>query len=654
MTEFVNPYSFVPFPSEISRDPAPPCGHSQRFPDRWSGQIDVALTCLSPLLIRGYGKVEKGAAEEVDVPPRHSSGELFVPGSSLHGALRSLHETLAGGCLRVFDDTFVPVYRAQVKPLGLNFRLAVVQKEQQEGVTLRLCDANSVVYVDHLVFKAAGSPDQLRSGARFALEPAPSLVPQSQGKRRTYSEAAGRARYTRDGEWVVLVTDTRARDGEGPCYFAAGRIGNERLAVEQDVLEDFQLLVEGADDLRTARVSKSGEASQTGVHWPPLKERGSQHGSTVIGYRDLASRNLRDGQVLWAEVRNGRVYSLRLAQAWRELGTGATAARIPSSLKACTDPNALCISCRLFGSANTEAGKEGREAVQHSYRGHVRVLDARPVRAEVDDDVYTLTAPGSPKPGAGQFYLNNANVKPAAPNATPARQWGAAADQPTPRQLRGRKMYWTTTWSDVRRRRAEAQDPDSDSELVSRAQPVAKGSTFQSTVVFENLTSVELGSLLAALDPGRWALAAGREQNLAVRLGGGKPLGFGVVQSEVTQLRLDHSASRWLGVADVVPTADIGDMVTTFVEAAPAPVTDTWESLAHLLTVDFVDRDLVQYPVGTSNVFDFWGKSIGVTRGTQTLPLIALPDASSDGADQVLDGRDAAPKTNPSFQRGRR
>jgi len=657
MTEFVNPYSFVPFPSEISRDPEPPCGHSQRFPDRWSGQIDVALTCLSPLLIRGYGKIERakvgtGKVEEIDVPPRDGSGQLFIPGSSLHGALRSLHETLAGGCLRVFDDTFVPVYRSLPKPLGTSYRLALVERDQKDEVTLRLCDADTVVYIDHRVFETAGSPEQLHSGARFVLEPSPPLLPQTHGKRRTYLQDAGKATYTKDGEWVVLVTDTRVRSAGKPdhprrCYFAAGRIGNERVPVEHEVLEDFRLLVAGADDLRPTRASKSGGNKQIGVHWPPVKEGGSQRGSKVIGYRDLANPDLRQGQVLWVEVRKGRVRSLQLAQVWREMGKGNAGTRVPASLNCCSNPEHLCISCRLFGSADNERGKEGREAVQHSYRGHVRVLDAHPVEAEVDGHVYTLSALGSPKPGAGQFYLNNKNVKPAAVKTKPARQWGAAADQPAPRQLRGRKMYWTTTWSDVRRRRAEAEHDDVDSLMNSRAQPVAKDSTFQSAVVFENLTSVELGSLLAALDPNRWAVATGHNQPLAVRLGGGKPLGFGVVQSEVTELRLDDSASRWLGTVSAAERVGIDDLVKSFVTAAPAHVTDTWSSLAHLLTLDFVNPDLVQYPIGSPDAFAFWGNSIGETQGTKTLPLINLPDASRDGDAQVLDGRNAAPMTDP-------
>src|ERR1035437_1952398 len=123
---------------------------------------------------------------------------------------------------------------------------------------------------------------------------------------------------------------------------------------------------------------------------------------------------------------------------------------------------------------------------------------------------------------------------------------------------------------------------------------------------------------------------------MAVRLGGGKPLGFGVVRSEVMQLRLDHSGSRWLGTAEAAQAADIGDLVNTFAHGAPATVTDTWVSLAYLLALDFVDPDLVQYPVGTGDVFDFWSNSIGQTRRRQTVPLINLPDASGDRSAQVI------------------
>ena len=41
---------------------------------------------------------------------------LRLPGSSVKGAVRSLHETLAGGCLRVFDEDFIPSYRDRRGP----------------------------------------------------------------------------------------------------------------------------------------------------------------------------------------------------------------------------------------------------------------------------------------------------------------------------------------------------------------------------------------------------------------------------------------------------------------------------------------------------------------------------------------------------------
>ena len=104
MVEFVNPYTMVP--SAPPGRGAPP-GHDSLGRDRLAGWIELTITARTPLLL---GHREDGGAPALLVAP---DGSVVIPGSSLHGAVRSLHETLAGGCLRVLAATDVPVHRDQ-------------------------------------------------------------------------------------------------------------------------------------------------------------------------------------------------------------------------------------------------------------------------------------------------------------------------------------------------------------------------------------------------------------------------------------------------------------------------------------------------------------------------------------------------------------
>ena len=99
VVRFVNPYTFVRQAPEPVRQA--PAGHAVMGEGRFCGVIEVTLTAQTPLLIGGFPGQESG---EPDVPRRSTVDRTaIVPGSGLMGAVRSMHEALAGGCLRVLD-----------------------------------------------------------------------------------------------------------------------------------------------------------------------------------------------------------------------------------------------------------------------------------------------------------------------------------------------------------------------------------------------------------------------------------------------------------------------------------------------------------------------------------------------------------------------
>ena len=149
MTErFINPYTFVPFPERIDR--RGPAGHHLLAAGNLSGTLTVTWRFASPFQA-----------------PEGQSGTtvLRLPGSSVKGAVRSLHETLAGGCLRVFNDSFVPSYRDQATARSGDWTMALVEQCTQDGqpLTVRLCD--DVCWVPAPKLRAACGQD-LRTGSR--------------------------------------------------------------------------------------------------------------------------------------------------------------------------------------------------------------------------------------------------------------------------------------------------------------------------------------------------------------------------------------------------------------------------------------------------------------------------------------------------------
>ena len=140
MTRFVNPYTFVPHAPEPQR--RRPAGHDAMGDEQFSGVLKITLTACTPLLIGGFTREEPGGAKRHDVP-RRADGTVMVPGSGLMGAVRSVHEALAGGCLRILDISRVPVHRHPANTSETrDLRLAVVTQVDANGQATRvaLCD----------------------------------------------------------------------------------------------------------------------------------------------------------------------------------------------------------------------------------------------------------------------------------------------------------------------------------------------------------------------------------------------------------------------------------------------------------------------------------------------------------------------------------
>lgn len=622
-----------------------PHGHDGTTPGLLSAQLRITVTARAPLLVRGFGSDD--APRLPDRPDPAGPGRVaMIPGSGLHGAVRSLHEALTGSCLRVVDDVSVPFYRQQADGKQVSkLRLAIVTAatapasadEPQRPPTVRLCEPGEplrhrlgmgLLTQLHQQLAPRGG---LRSGDRLDVTvPADEKVPLE-------------ASPNPEGRWVVFISHGAARK-EWHTYKAAVReLTADHRTIPGTAWTEFLDIVKTADDLRRERLCQQPE----GERWAEVefthKPKGGRETKHKVGMRSLARETVHVGQPLWVMLDDdGEITQVGLAQIWREKGTIPVARRI-GDYGPCRDPKDLCPSCRLFGSADV-SGKAVGPTEQRSYRGHVRFSDAVATAAVTPTKDVRLPPLGQPNPGSGQFYLENpTEVIGNASRGEPLRQWGSSADRRDggPRRIRGRKFYWHTVPQQGRLpARGEARPAQVGGPMSAPAVLFPAGTTFTATITAVDVDRGQLGALLAAFDSSD---VLGQADAL-VHLGGGRPLGYGSCRID-----LDEDASRvWVsaaryGAAVTPTTAEL--LVESRAEFAGTAGRQGWAELAKVLSAAAVAGQNVWYPPGEGRRndekydtgFEFWKQSSGkqlaadekrpkVRKG---YPLTVLPLASA-------------------------
>ena len=655
---FINPYTFVPFPS-AGGVKAEPAGHDRLGPGHYSGRITVSGTARTAIMVRG--SVENDEPVLPWHPGANGTRQAIVPGSGLAGAVRSLHETLAGGCLRVFDHEFLPTYRDMASRNSFDrLVMALVTEVDGKGRPLAMILCTDVVWTDAVDLQRVVR-EPLHTGMVLDIDERDmTAIGTDWGRERVGIEAATPRSDPVEGAWLVLVADAGAREQDEVFRIALARLpdGPESVSVDDQAWTDYERCALDAEDMRQQR------KDQGRLDALRLKETGYSTGQALtelmkdvrwndhdIGRRQLVRPWARPGTVLWVRRKDGEITDLRPAVLWRHSGQRPAGERVPESLRACRYPRDLCPSCRIFGSVDAQRREEDDKARQCSYAGHVRFTDLVAAKcAPTDGPVRPLAPLSSPRSGSGQFYLDNGNsVLPQRDNEV-LREWGGSADSRQPRQLRGRKYYWSTRPAKQHPRRSDKRKHHSD-EMVTSARVFEHQQRFDTTVCFDGLTLPELGGLLAALQPALLLTPASSHRDPAVCLpiGGGKPFGFGALETRLTLDRIDSAGSRY--GEEEPPDVTIEQAVEQFRTSIPEGIRDTvWPALSAVLTLDHVDPDHVWYPPGASwnehhtgrpdalesfdRGYEFWKTSRGQRmRKEPDRPLVPLPDAAA-GADQ--------------------
>jgi hypothetical protein len=434
--------------------------------------------------------------------------------------------------------------------------------------------------------------------------------------------------------------------------------------------DTYRLAADGADDVRLQRRDQRMKGGGEKVNLD-VWTRGGLH----IGQRQIVSMEAKVGDIYWVRTtdpaldesdqsqdsadvsgdsyphdatRVRLVAEMKAAFLWRGPGKGEAEKRVPAILLPCTNPDSLCISCRVFGMTGEQNDTKG--AAEHrAYRGHVRIGDALAMGA-VELLGVALAPLGAPRPGAGQMYLVHDGKPATTRDDLPTREWGAAPDDGGPRPLRGRKYYWHGDPNVQYPPRYRERRHQAGKAMGGEVQAAPPGSEFQAEVTFENLDAAEIGGLMAAFDPALVLKDSYVPPGLAAsqvlhRIGGGKPLGLGTVEVKIEpqSFLAESAAARYLGEADhALPSVE--SCIDAFVVSVPGAVRQVWPDLAAVLDFGHVDPRFIWYPPGDTwsragtepfdQGFEFWKENSGRFLANDPVDMVALPPPRD--ADQYL------------------
>jgi CRISPR-associated protein (TIGR03986 family) len=605
---FVNPYTFVPaLPrGELTEGPgasglgdsaeAGPPSHARYTAGQWAGFVRVRLTTLSPLLLPDTERVTFDDAGRKTYQVRCGPDGLpLITGSSLKGALRSAYEAITASRFGVFRGHGLPLaYRIPARQ-GIDVTPAVVEDGGSGTRVFRLClgdaawnapsQGTNVVQaaawvpayprggppVTRVGGLAGGALDRLHGlkvtarlrlyqyqssrpgGPRFKVWRATHVADSASALRAYLSDPKtawddGKDRSRPTGS-LTLIAGTPSRTDEGWLSITRHSIGakhDERFfvctsgdptaALEPAVHDVFwKAVLRAYDDAAEYSNPASGTVRSRHVESTP-KLRTLGPGTLV--YVTTARTTGRPEVTGVHPVMIGR---MPFATAPDRL--------LDPSVRPAQHPAELSAADRVFGWVPAK-GKDtpSGQRTSSGYRGRLAVRQVRCMtpkwRPEEFPDGGAILAPlSTPKPTQFRFYAS-----PTSDGRPMPRRVDKAAGYLKDGGLRGRKVYRWRQEDDAHwRPSAPTQTDDRHREylVTGDVDPkqnsrhlgwVRRGVVFEADLFVDGLSRTELGALL-------WLLGLGDRGVL--RLGGGKPLGFGAVRADI-----DWAGTRlWDGAA---------------------------------------------------------------------------------------------------------
>ncbi|SFW22776.1 TIGR03986 family CRISPR-associated RAMP protein [Nitrosovibrio sp. Nv17] len=529
------PYNFVPLPERIfdvadgievdGKQIKPWEMHDCFVAGTFSGHIDLTIETLTPLFVRGaVRKKRDGSWDDRDSrrrpePYMTPDGRPAIPGSSLRGMVRTLVEILSFSKMQPISDA-KPFFRTVADDrIGRTYRSRMtVDGQKPRGGILHLDGSGASI-----------QPREVRRVQRDALTSI-QFDPRDPNYTPPWPPQHGRC-------WVRVMD--------------ASDVSDIRLQDQQPVGTGW----------RAATLVLTGNAPRKKREFVFLDPEGD--GATPVRIPDsLLARFHDDDQITsWQErafprdrpQRAGRAAAGRLRQ-------GEPVFFVLSEAEKSEDnPDGLVFFGRA-GMFRFPYDRTPRDLVPASLRespldlaeamfGKVSGGEAIKGRVHFSDAVATSGGPpwceavlvphilSAPKPTTFQHYITQ--------DGTKGRDQLTTYIDRDHTTIRGHKLYWHRDDGSGLAQIKEAQNHDGLLRDLWSAnpgdtqhtiiQPVKKGVTLAGKIRFENLTPIELGALLHALD---------LPDGCAHRLGMGKPLGLGSIRIGA-RLQLFDSFARY-------------------------------------------------------------------------------------------------------------
>lgn len=570
------PYNFVPLPErifsvgegiEVNGEKIRPWQMHNRFiSGTHNGWVDLSIETLTPLYTRGPAvESADGAWDNRDArlrpdPYMKADGTPVIPGSSLRGMVRNIIEIISFSKIQpvtnakpffrsVADDRIGRTYRGRMVPDGQKPRggVLLIRKGEKRISPRRVVPVSRSMLEEHGISFCADA----NSTPTWNWQHKPCRVKLAADGKKAIAIHPD-ANPPKDGDWhqgMLVLTGNAPKKKHEFVFLDSDDQTETEIEIPDEVWDRYH-----DEDQITAWQERAFPVDEPKPQC--RKRRGYLRAGEPVFYLTDAEGRL---QFL------GRPQMFRLPYDMNPLGL------IPEGLWDAP----LDLAEVMFGYVNRDAKKAEAVAI----KGRVFFEDAQATATQHEggwyEEVLVPMILSSPKPTTFQHYL------------TQDRSGGKGdlytylkGDCTT---IRGHKLYWHR-WDDgrgieqVKEGNAEKQagllrdlsrSTPKDTQHT-KIIPVKAGVTFRGRVWFDNLTDLELGALLEALQ---------LPEGCCHRLGMGKPLGLGSVRI-TSRLQLADRAERYASwqATGVQANEDGSGFRSTFVEAMLKHARDSGEA----------------------------------------------------------------------------
>lgn len=555
------PYNFVPLPKKVFEvgdrlavnGVQPWEAHDRYLPGTYSGWIDLKIEALTPVYVRGPVKKDSDGWDKRESRLRHEpyswpDGRPAIPGSSLRGLVRTLVEILSFSKIQPVTDERAFYRDAQTKNrLGQHYmRELRTLGGVQAGFIRKLGDGWAIqptqrVRIPHDILRTQQVTVNAPGSAKWQHRECWVITDTSGSRARDIRFESPKENVGAWTKGVLLLTGYVPNKKSEAVFLSSQSDPDCWIPIPAELWERFH-----SDDQLTQWQKETFIGRGPGQAGEKLP--GHLADGDPVYY--LASRRF----VHEPDNPRGLVFFGR-AELFRFPYHLSPVDLIPDTLR----DAGLDLAEVMFGKVATE-DKEKSIKSRVFFEDAVAAIDPKNASATY----YPPMVPrilSSPKIASYQHYLESD----ASPEDRTLKTYTAEARHKGTR-IRGHKMYWHR-WSKPEGLKnikhsdgGPSHDSVRDDLLTDPAgagarhkqhtviKPVREGTEFRGRIRFENLTDLELGALLMAVN-----LPTGCHH----RIGMGKPLGMGSIKVTGTLILVDRTIRYSSWNATGVTSADM-------------------------------------------------------------------------------------------------